>query len=237
MLVGDRVRVETPHPRGAATGVAGRLDGRVLEAAEARGKNLLLRFDGGRTLRTHLRMSGRWRVLRTDQAVRGRPLLVLRGSDHTGVLFGGAVLELTDRRVRRLGPDILADPPDLAGMLANLRAADQGRQVGEALLDQRLVAGIGNLWRAEALWRGRLSPWPALREVGDEELRAALAEAASLMRASLAGRRPARAVYRRAGKPCLRCGTAIRSGGQGDDNRIAYWCPGCQDAGGRAAGA
>ncbi|MGZ4441282.1 MAG: Fpg/Nei family DNA glycosylase, partial [Gaiellaceae bacterium] len=128
----------------------------------------------------------------------------------------------------RLGPDILADPPDLEAMVAGLRRADQGRDVGEVLLDQRLVAGIGNVWRTEALWLARVSPWQRLGDISDDELQGILAEAARLMRQALDGARPPRAVYRRAGRPCPRCGTQIRSRGQGDDNRTAYWCPACQ---------
>jgi endonuclease VIII len=138
------------------------------------------------------------------------------------------VLELTARGTRRLGPDILADPPDLAAMVANLRREHQRRELGDALLDQRLVAGIGNLWKAEALWRAELSPWLRLDEVTDDELERVLREAARLMRAALDNHRGQRVVYKRAGRPCLRCGTPIRSRGQGDDNRTAYWCAGCQ---------
>ena len=153
---------------------------------------------------------------------------MLRGTEHEAVLWNGPVLELREAAVRRLGPDILARPPDYDAMLARLRAVDQRRELGEALLDQRLVAGIGNLWRAEALWAAQLSPWLRLAEVPDDELRAVLAESHRLMQRSLGGIRSARHVYRRAGRPCPRCGEPIRSRGQGDDNRIAYWCPGCQ---------
>jgi endonuclease-8 len=227
-LVGERVEVEAHHPRAAATGVAKRLDGHRLVAVEAHGKNLLLRFEGGLVLRSHLRMSGRWRVQARDQPVRGRPWLVVRGAGQTAVLTGGPVLELSSRRVPRLGPDVLADPPDVDAMLANLRAADASLALGEALLDQRLVAGIGNVWRAEALWHARLAPWLPLREARDDELRAVLEHAARLMRASLERGREEPRIYRRAGRPCPRCGERIRSHGQGDDNRIAYWCPRCQ---------
>jgi endonuclease-8 len=144
------------------------------------------------------------------------------------VLWGGPVLELNTRAVGRLGPDILARPPELDRMLANLRGVDQRRDLGEALLDQRLVAGIGNMWKAEALWRARVSPWRPLRETTDEQLRAALAQAARLMRGSVDTGREARAIYRRAGRPCPRCRTPIESRGQGDANRTAYWCPTCQ---------
>ncbi|HEY7018141.1 MAG TPA: DNA-formamidopyrimidine glycosylase family protein [Gaiellaceae bacterium] len=228
VLVGERVSVETPNPRAAASGVAERLDGRRLESVEAVGKNLLLSFEGGLVLRSHLRMSGRWQVSERGVARRGRPWLVLRGSEREAVLWNGPVLELTARRTRRLGPDILAEPPELGGMVANLRREHPSRELGDALLDQRLVAGIGNVWKAESLWRVGLSPWLRLGEVADEELESVLAQAARLMRASVDGERGERAVYRRAGRPCPRCGDRIRSRGQGDDNRIAYWCPGCQ---------
>jgi endonuclease VIII len=227
-LVGERVEVEARHPRAASTGVAERLDGRVLESVEAHGKNLLLRFQGGYVLRSHLRMSGSWRLVDSRAEVLGRPWLVLRGTEQTAILRGGSVLELHERAVHRLGPDILASPPDFDAMLAKLRASDQGRQLGDALLDQRLVAGIGNLWRAEALWRARLSPWLALAEASDDELLEALRQAARLMRGSLDATKEQRVVYRRAGRPCPRCGEPIRSRGQGDANRTAYWCPKCQ---------
>jgi endonuclease-8 len=229
VLVGERVAVETPHPRAAAERLAERLDGRRLESVEAVGKNLLFSFEGGLVLRSHLRMSGRWQVrARGSRALVGKPWLVLQAPKHEAVLWNGPVLELTGRAARRLGPDILADPPDLAGMAENMRRAHSRRELGEALLDQRLVAGIGNLWKAEALWRAQVSPWLRLGEVSDAALERVLAEAARLMRASLDGRREARAVYRRAGRPCPRCGEPIRSRGQGDDNRTAYWCPRCQ---------
>jgi endonuclease-8 len=227
-LVGERVAVETPHPRAAAERVAERLDGRRLLGVEAVGKNLLLRFEGGLVLRSHLRMSGRWQVRARGEAVRGTPWLVLAGREREAVLWNGPVLELTARGTRRLGPDILADPPDLAAMVGNLRREHQARELGEALLDQRLVAGIGNLWKAESLWRARVSPWLTLGDATDDELERVLGEAARLMRASVEGRREERAVYRKAGRPCPRCRESIRSRGQGDDNRTAYWCPGCQ---------
>jgi endonuclease VIII len=228
MLVGEPLAVEAVHPRARATGVAERLDGRVLESVEAHGKNLLLRFEGGRVLRSHLRMNGSWRVVPAAAETPGLPWLVLSGRKRKAVLRGGSVLDLTDRATRSLGPDILADPPDLATILARLRGTDQRRQLGEVLLDQRLVAGIGNVWRAEALWEAQLSPWRRLRETSDGELETVLSSAARMMRLSLAGRRHERRVYRRAGRPCPRCGTPVESRGQGDDNRIAYWCPGCQ---------
>ena len=227
-LVGERLEVETPHPRARVTGVADRLDGKRLLRVEAVGKNLLLRFEGGLVLRSHLRMRGRWQLLERNAARQGTPWLVLRGEKNEAVLWNGPVLELDESHVRSLGPDILADPPDLDGMLAKLRGTDQGTAIGEALLDQRLVAGIGNLWRAEALWRAQISPWRKLADVSQEELRSVLTEAAQLMRRSLDSGLRQRAVYRQVGRPCPRCGAPIKSRGQGDANRIAYWCGECQ---------
>lgn len=233
VLVGERVEVESPHPRAQATGVAEQLDGRLLESVRAVGKNLLLDFEGGLVLRSHLRMTGRWRVEPRGAKRTGRPWLVLRGAAQEAVLWNGPVLELHARNVTRLGPDILEQPPRLDAMVARFRAADQGRELGDALLDQRLVAGIGNMWKAEALFAARVSPWRRLHEVSDDELRATLEQAAKLMHGRLKGLRPNHRVYRKAGRPCQRCRTAILSWGQGDDNRMAYWCPECQ-AGGRA---
>jgi endonuclease VIII len=227
VLVGERVSVETPHPRAAVAVAAERLDGRKLEAVEAVGKNLLLSFEGGLVLRSHLRMTGRWQVVERGTARRGKPWLVLAGEEREALLWNGPVLELSKRGTRRLGPDILAEPPDLDTMVANLRRQGR-RELGDALLDQKLVAGIGNIWKAESLWHARLSPWLPVDEATNEELERVLREAARLMRGSVERWSDGRAVYKRAGRPCRRCGEPIRSRGQGDGNRTAYWCPACQ---------
>jgi endonuclease-8 len=235
VLEGEVVAVETPHPRAASLGVAARLDGRRLERAEAVGKNLLLDFEGGLVLRSHLRMHGRWRVQSAGTRPSGTPWLVLRGRERQAVLWNGPVLEVTRGRpdaLRPLGPDIMAEPPDLDDALARLRAADQGREAGEAFLDQRLVAGIGNIWKAEAFFAAGISPWRRLLELDDGQLRDVLAASARLMHSG----RHRRGVYRRAGRPCRRCGTLVRSYPQGENARVAYWCPGCQ-AGTGPAGA
>jgi len=239
VLAGQRVTVETPHPRAAVKGLAERLDGRTLESVDAVGKNLFLRFEGGLVLRSHLRMTGRWRVEPSGAPRAGRPWLVLRGDTHEAVLWNGPVLELANAPGRgpRLGPDILDAPPDLARMLELLREAPRGRAVGDALLDQGLVAGIGNIWKAEALWDARVSPWRPLVDVSDLELRAILDSAHRMMRASVDGARPLRRIHRRAGRPCHRCGGVIRSHPQGEAGRIAYWCPTCQRGGREPAAA
>jgi endonuclease VIII len=231
VLVGERVEVETPHPRAAVKGLVEQLDGRRLEGVEAVGKNLLLRFEGGLVLRSHLRMRGRWRVERRGVPRNGKPWLVLRGAEHEAVLWSGAVLELVDgRRPPRLGPDILGEPPEYATMLTRLRTQPE-REIGDALLDQRLVAGIGNVWKAEALWEARVSPWRRLDEVGDDELLATLEAAHDLMQTSVEGGRPPRHVYRRKGRACPRCGGVVHSAPQGENVRTAYWCPQCQVGG------
>jgi endonuclease-8 len=235
VLVGERVTAESPNPRAAVKHIAERLDGRRLESVEAVGKNLFLRFEGNVTLRSHPRMKGRWRVQPAGRQTGNGPWLVLRGATHEAVLWHGPVLELGDGVRRRLGPDILAEPPDLDTMVENLRALPQGLSLGEALQVQRAVAGIGNMWMAEALFAARLSPWLALRDASDDELREALSAAARLMRARLDGVPPRHRVYRRKRRPCPRCGEPIRSWPLGDDARMAYWCPRCQRGEGPAA--
>jgi endonuclease-8 len=228
VLVGERVEAETPHPRAAATGVAAAIDGRVLESVEAVGKNLLLRFEGGVTLRSHLRMSGRWRVEPKSAPRTGRPWLVLRGKEWEAVQWNGPVLSLDSRRTRGLGPDVLGQGVDAAALVARLRRADQRRLLGEAMLDQRVISGIGNIWMAESLWQARLSPWLPVAGARDDELETALGWAQRMMRASVEGTRSLRSVYRRAGRPCQRCGGTILSRGLGDANRTAYCCGRCQ---------
>ena len=230
VLEGEVVEVTAPNPRAASLGIAERLDGRRIERVEAVGKNLLLTFQGGLVLRSHLRMKGRWRVGKPGAPLVGSPWLVLRGAEAEAVLWHGPVLELTRGRARlgRLGPDILDEPPDLDGIVERLRATAGERTVGEALLDQRLVAGIGNMWRAEGLFLTRLSPWARLRDLSDDDLRRVLDLTATAMRT---GRSP-RAVYRRAGRPCPRCGATVESRPQGEQARMAYWCPVCQPSAG-----
>jgi endonuclease-8 len=227
VLVGERLEAESPHPRGAVLDVAPRLDGLTLERVDAVGKNLLLRFEGGVTLRSHLRMNGRWRVQPRGTPMRGKPWLILRGSELEAVQWNGPVLELRDDVARRLGPDILTEAPDLGAMVSRLRRAP-ALPLGEALQRQQLVAGIGNMWAAEALWAARVSPWLRVGEVDDATLERVLVEAHGLMSSAVAGSRSPRRAYRRTGRPCRRCGTPIRSHGQGEANRTSYWCPTCQ---------
>jgi endonuclease VIII len=229
VLVGEPLEVEAPNPRAQVKRIAERLDGRRLESVEAVGKNVLLRFDGGLVLRSHLKMKGRWWVHERGRNVgTGLPWLVLRSATHEAVLWHGPVLELDDGVRRRLGPDILETPPDLERMMANLRALPQGLRLGEAVQIQRAVAGIGNMWMSEALWEARVSPWARLAATPDDELRRALRTSHELMSQSLAGSRRGKRVHNRAGRACARCGTPIASRQLGDAARMAYWCPTCQ---------
>jgi endonuclease-8 len=230
-LVGETVEAASPNPRGRATRVAEHVDGRRLTSVSVHGKNLVLRFDGGVVVRSHLGMTGRWVVRPRREGTAGAPWLVLRGERAEALLWNGSRLELHARALGGLGPDILEHPPRIEAMVGRIRRADGGRFLGETLLDQRLVAGIGNKWLAEALWEAELSPWRRVGDVRDEELHRALQVAAELMSGSVAGRFRRNEAYRRVGRPCRRCGGTIRSRGQGDANRTAYWCPGCQRGG------
>jgi endonuclease VIII len=232
------VEIETPHPRHAMDRWPERLDGRAVRAVDARGKHLFIRFEGDLTLHSHLRMTGQWGVYRRGQRWRRSPRrawLVIRTDEHEVVEFDGPVLELMtdsrtrfDRRLAALGPDLLAEDFDERRFLDLLRADDQSRGLGEALLDQRNVAGVGNMWKAEGCFKARIDPWRRLRDVSDAEALAVVGELRPLMLDSVEGRRATRWVYDRAGLPCRRCQTPIRARGQGDDNRNAFWCPGCQ---------
>ena len=240
-LVGKPIaEIETPHPRHALDRWPERLAGRAVRRVDARGKHLFIRFEGDLTLHSHLRMTGRWGIYRRGERWRRSPRrawLVIRTADHEVVQFDGPVLELMtdsrtriDRRIAGLGPDVLDADFDEARFLARLRQDDQTRGIGDALLDQRNLAGVGNLWKAEGCFLAATDPWRPVGRVSDHEALAIVSEIRPLMRDSAAsGRRYAPAwVFERAGRPCRRCGTLIRARGQGDDNRTTYWCPSCQ---------
>jgi endonuclease-8 len=241
--LGDAELVEAaaPNPRSRLRLQSDRLRslaGRRLERADAHGKHLFLRFEGGLTLHGHQGVSGSWHVYERGASGR-RPLggawVVLATPTATAAEFGGPRLALrteaelrADPRLRSLGPDLLALDFTAQRGVAALRAADPSSELGEALLDQRVIAGIGNVYKAEGCFAARVDPWRRLHEVTDEELRSVVLETTSLMRAGLERRRGPNSVYRRAGRPCPSCGRRIRSRGQGDSNRITYWCPNCQ---------
>jgi endonuclease-8 len=230
----------TPHPRHRFDRWPQRLAGRAVRAVDAHGKHLFLRFDGGMTLHSHLRMTGAWGVYREGERWRRahrRAWLVLRCGGWEVVEFDGPLLELVsdarmrvDPRLAALGQDVLGEDFDMGAFLARLRKDDPRRAIGDALLNQRTVAGIGNVWKSECCFAAGVDPWRPLADVRDEEAVALVGFAREHMPASAragAGART-RSVYKRAGQPCTRCGTHILQRGQGENNRLTFWCPGCQ---------
>ena len=219
-----------------------RVVGKRVDAVEAQGKNLLIRFDGGLELRTHLRMNGSWHRYRPGERWRrppGRARLVLEVDGAVAVCFDAPVVELFETRAERvhpslsrLGPDLLAPDFDAAEARRRLRAPErQAMPIGGALLDQRAMAGLGNIWRNETLFAERVDPFVAVAKVDDATLDRLIATGRRLLSASATlapGRAPTR-VYRKTGRPCPRCGTPIRSAPLGGDvPRTTYWCPTCQ---------
>jgi endonuclease VIII len=230
----------TPHPRHALDRWPARLSGRAVRSVDTHGKHLFLRFEGDLVLHSHLGMVGVWGVYgpgrRWGRSAR-RAWIVFRAGDHEVVEFDGPLLELItegrtrfDQRLAALGPDVLADEFDRVRFLKRLREDDPSRPFGDALLDQRNVAGIGNIWKAEGCWEAGVDPWRPLGTVEDREAVAVIeATRPRMMRSATIGHRAIQPqVYGRAGRPCPRCGGRIESRGQGDANRTTYWCPGCQ---------
>ena len=213
-LVGERIEAESPHPRAQAARVAERIDGRRLESVEAVGKNLVLRFEGGVVLRSHLRMSRPLDACGRSGAARRA---AGRGSCSRGDTGRGRALErprarAAPRALARLGPDILDAPARIDAMLARLRAADRRARSARRCSTRSLVAGIGNMWMAETLWRCGSRRGAARRRAGGRPPLARSRPRPRLMRAAVdAARAAARQVYRRAGRPCPRCGTRDRA--------------------------
>lgn len=215
----------------------GALIGQRVETVEANGKHLLIRLSSGRALHTHLRMTGSWHVYRAGERWKKPAHLarvVLEADDRVAVCFEAPVVELLDAAAERdhgslshLGPDILDDDFDLDEIRRRARAVPGDTAIGELLLDQRVVAGIGNIYRCESLFRARTDPYASLGSLDDAGLDLVLREAAKLMRASAAARGHLW-VYRRGGKPCRRCRNAVVSEPMGDPPRTLHWCPTCQ---------
>jgi endonuclease-8 len=226
----------TPQRRHALDRWPERLAGRVVQSVDTHGKHLFVRFEGGLTLHSHLGMTGYWRVATQRGPWRGA-WIIFRVRDRWVAECKGPVLELMtearlrlDQRLAALGPDVLADQFDAGTFLARLRSDDQTRPLGDALLDQRNVAGIGNIWKAEGCWEAAVDPWRPLSGVSDGEALSVIEATRPRMQISArSGPRTIRPrVYGHSGRPCPRCGTAVLARGQGDANRTTYWCPGCQ---------
>jgi endonuclease VIII len=252
--------IRAPHPRHALDHWPQRLAGRAVREIRTHGKHLFLAFEGDLTIHSHLRMTGSWATYEPGRRWRRSPRrawLILERAGHQVVQFDGPVLELLtdsrtrfDQRLAALGPDILAETFDYKRFLARLRGDDRTRGIGDALLDQRNVAGIGNLWKSESCWDAAIDPWRRVGEVSDAEAIGVIDAARPRMfESARTGRQgEGRQVFRRHGEPCARCGTTIRAraGGlgrspsglaqtgpaprhpAGDDNRTTFWCPGCQ---------
>ena len=222
------------------------LRGHAVESVRSRGKHLLTRFDHGWTLHSHLRMEGSWRVFETGQGWRGGPVhqirAILANEAYAAVGYRLPVLELMrtadeTRVVGHLGPDLLGEDWDPDEALRRLRRAPD-RALGEALLDQANLAGIGNVYKSELCFLTGVTPWTPVAEVPD--LPRLVGQAHRLLefnrqrpvRVTTGDTRPGRTlwVYGRDRHPCARCGTPIRSAGQGrpGEERITYWCPSCQ---------
>jgi endonuclease-8 len=224
-----------------------RVVGATITSVEAVGKNLLIRFDNGLELRTHLRMNGSWHRYRPGERWKrpaGRARLVLEVPGAVAVCFDAPVIELFETRaelihptIARLGPDLLGpDWGPVAAAEAVGRLRDPARAtmtISEALLDQRALAGIGNIWRNETLFHERVDPWARVGDVDEATIERLVRRARDLLSASVAttpGRSPMW-VYRRTGRPCRVCGTLIRSTPMSSAiPRTTFWCPSCQPA-------
>ncbi len=251
-LAGDTVtRFTSLLPALTRIDVDRRVAGRTIEAVEARGKHLLIAFSGDLVLRTHMRMNGTWHVYPHGARWR-RPRrdmrIVIETARAMAVAFNVSVAEfLTSAQLRRqaqlqsLGPDLLAERFDADEARRRIRA-EGNVPIADALLTQRSIAGIGNVFKSEVLFLARIDPFEKTAAVSDAQIDEILAVARKVMAVSVRlGRRTTRSslnpadrlwVYGRGGRPCFRCGTAIQARKTGDDARITYWCPRCQRANG-----
>lgn len=235
------------------------ITGRTVDRVEARGKHVLMRFSGGLTLRTHMRMSGSWHIYRSGepwQRARASARVVIATASFVAVGFNVPVAEFVtdadaprDTPITNLGPDLLADTFDMDDAVHRL-VHNRHATVAEALLDQRAVAGIGNVFKSDLLFLARLWPFTPPATVTPPRWRLLLEDARRLLRANVVdhaaagfatyggmrrttGRLDPRErlwVYGRHGKPCRRCGTPIEMRRQGELNRSTYYCPSCQSA-------
>lgn len=239
-------RVEARGPGLVEARAAERLRGDVVRDVEARGKHLMIHTEGGYTIHSHLRMDGAWHLYRAGERwrkSRTRAWLALGAGEWDAVNFDGPILELVHtadldkvRGLAELGPDLLIEPFDDAEYLRRMRRANE-REIGDALLQQWIVAGIGNIYKSESLFMTLNDPWQLVREFSDEELVRIREKATTIMTEGITNSRavtfhgpgrPGRWVYRRAGEACRRCATRILAREQGADRRVTYWCPKCQ---------
>jgi len=248
-LIGRRIIAARAQARPGLRSVPdlSRLVGALVASVDARRKHLLIGFDNGLTLRSHLRMTGSWHRYRPGEPWR-RPIhqasAILETAESVAVAFNTPVVELlSDAQLHRsealttLGPDLLSRLFDADDALRRLRERD-AEELGNALLDQRTVAGIGNVYKSEVAFLEGLDPWSVVGAFTDAQLRTVLATARRLLQANTRGgarvttgsaiRGQALWVYGRAGRPCRKCGTLIQVHRQGDLARLTFWCPRCQ---------
>ncbi|MCK6551553.1 Fpg/Nei family DNA glycosylase [Myxococcota bacterium] len=232
-------------------GVAGaRLTGQRVERVDAAGKNLLITFEDGRVLRTHMMMTGAWHIYRPGERWRKSPgaaRVVIEAGDWLAVCFAAPVVELvregglaSHAPLSTLGPDVLADGFDVTAAAQRIAGAGQ-RPIGEVLLDQTVIAGVGNVYKSECLFLGGIHPRTPAAAIPIETLVELVDRTARLMRANLTtSARRTRGldstsrerlwVYRRRGEPCARCATPVDVVHQGEARRSTYYCPRCQVA-------
>jgi endonuclease VIII len=238
-------------------GEVGGFRGRRVQGVRALGKHLLLEVEGGWSLRVHLGMHGRWTRRLAGEPAPPNPTVLLVAGDsiftceraYTAEIVRTAALR-AHPRLARLGPDLLAEPPDIARAVDRARLpAHAHREIGDLLLDQRIAAGIGNVFKSEILFECRIHPRTPVGDLGDDRLERLFRRAADLLRVNLRTRRrttvplrrrpgpgsPRLWVYGREGDACLECGTPIARFLQGDAGRSTWYCPACQPGAGGAA--
>ena len=247
MALAGRVitRFETMFPQLARVDDDAPLAGRTVESVEAAGKNLLMHFSGDLHLRTHMRMHGSWHIYKPGERWRARKSdmrIVIETETWVAVGFHIPIAEFYDERqedLRKIGPDFLGETFDEAEAVRRIRERADS-EIAEVLLNQRVVAGIGNEYKSEVLFMARVNPFTRVRDVTGEQLDSILKIARKVMLANIQKRSMSRVttfsldlrqnlyVFSRGGKPCRRCGTAIAYKKHGRDARGTYWCPKCQ---------
>ncbi len=247
-LEGRRIDAARSHGPGPVPRVE-RLIGATCTKVRSVGKNIIISFDNGLALRGHLRMYGTWHIYQPGEPWRlpeRSARLVLEVPGAVVVNFNAPVIELIEERaldhhqpVSALGPDLLDDAFDTEEALRRFRSPERaGLTIGDAIMDQRVMAGVGNIWKHETLFRCGINPWRQVKDLDDATLLLIIERARTLLRQSVGKeggegatairRRPAMYVYNRTGQPCRRCGTRILSARQGVDIRYTAWCPRCQ---------
>lgn len=222
------------------------LVGRIVTDVEARGKNLLIHFDDGRAIYSHLRMEGSWHIYKPGVSWRKperQAKVVLETDEYIAICFNAPTVELlTETGIKRhrvlskLGSDLLKEEFSWDETLKRLRE-QQDKPIGEALMRQNILAGIGNVYKSEVLFLCNADPFRAVAEYADHDLKVIVQKARELMHQNLQGKpRTTRHsldggrmwVYGRSGRPCRKCGTFIKMRRQGLEARSTYWCPQCQ---------